>query len=60
VAIAELPNVTAGLLEMGFTKEDVAKFLGGNFIWVFESVWAPVSRVASEPSDSLNSARACS
>jgi membrane dipeptidase len=36
---AELPNLTAGLLRMGFLEADVVKFLGGNWMRVFDSVW---------------------
>jgi membrane dipeptidase len=36
---AELPNLTEGLLKLGFTSEDVVKFLGGNFMRVFNAVW---------------------
>jgi membrane dipeptidase len=36
---AELPNLTEALLKMGFNGEDVTKFLGGNWMRVFETVW---------------------
>ncbi len=36
---AELPNLTEGLLKLGFTSGDVVKFLGGNFMRVFDAVW---------------------
>jgi membrane dipeptidase len=36
---AELPNLTEGLLKLGFSPEDVVKFLGGNFMRVFDAVW---------------------
>ena len=36
---AELANLTDGLLKLGFTSEDVVKFLGGNFMRVFDAVW---------------------
>jgi membrane dipeptidase len=36
---AELPNLTEGLLKRGFTAQDVRKFLGGNFMRVFDAVW---------------------
>jgi len=38
---AELPNLTEGLLKLGFSTEDVVKFLGGNFMRVFDAVWRP-------------------
>jgi len=48
-SIAELPNVTAGLLELGFGEEDVRKFLGGNFLRVFERVWQPARGTPARP-----------
>jgi membrane dipeptidase len=33
-----LPNLTAGLVERGYTAEDVRKILGGNWLRVFRSV----------------------
>jgi membrane dipeptidase len=36
---AELPNLTEGLLKLGFSAQDVGKFLGGNFMRVFDGVW---------------------
>ena len=38
---AELPNLTEGLLKLGFSSQDVIKFLGGNFMRVFDAVWQP-------------------
>lgn len=38
----EWPNVTAALLNRGFSTEDARKVLGGNFMRVFEQVWRPV------------------
>jgi membrane dipeptidase len=38
---AELPNLTDGLLKLGFSTQDVVKFLGGNFMRVFDAVWKP-------------------
>jgi membrane dipeptidase len=40
---AELPNLTEGLLKRGFNGSQVAKFLGGNFMRVFENVWKPAA-----------------
>ena len=34
-----LPRVTAGLLERGYSDEDVQKILGSNFLHLFETVW---------------------
>lgn len=39
VSAAHLPQVTARLLERGFTDADVAKVMGGNFLRVWEEVW---------------------
>lgn len=36
---ADLANLTEGLLKRGFKAEDVRKFLGGNFMRVFDAVW---------------------
>lgn len=38
---AHLPNVSEGLSRLGFGDDDVAKFLGGNLMRVFEAVWKP-------------------
>jgi membrane dipeptidase len=38
---AELPNLTEALLKLGFGSQDVVKFLGGNFLRVFDAVWKP-------------------
>jgi membrane dipeptidase len=35
----ELPEVTAGLLELGYSEEDVRGILGGNLMRVAERVW---------------------
>jgi membrane dipeptidase len=43
--LQHLPRVTQGLLERGFSEDDVARILGGNFLRVFQQVWrtsAPV------------------
>ncbi len=36
---AEVINLAEGFLARGYTEEDVKKFLGGNFMRVFEEVW---------------------
>ena len=36
---AELPHLTEGLLKLGFSRQDIVKFLGGNFMRVFDAVW---------------------
>lgn len=38
-SLADLGNVSAGLQKRGFSDDDVRKFLGGNFMRVFEAVW---------------------
>lgn len=38
---ADLPDLTERMLKLGFTSEDVVKFLGGNFMRVFKKVWKP-------------------
>ena len=41
---ADLPNLTAGLLRTGFSEADVVKFLGGNWMRVFDTVWKPAPK----------------
>jgi membrane dipeptidase len=38
----ELPNLTARMLERGFTAEDVTKVLGTNWMRVYSAVWGAV------------------
>jgi membrane dipeptidase len=38
-SLAELPNITDGLLSLRFNREDVTKILGGNCLRLFEKVW---------------------
>jgi len=42
-SLADLPNITKGLLRLGFTAQDIGKFLGGNWMRVFEQVWRPAA-----------------
>jgi membrane dipeptidase len=37
--ITELPNVVQGLMQRGWTDEDLRKVLGGNWLRVYEKVW---------------------
>jgi membrane dipeptidase len=37
--IEDLPAVTRGLLERGYSPSDTKKILGGNFLRVFDQVW---------------------
>ena len=36
---AEFPNITAGLVERGYTPEDVKQIVGGNFMRVFDDAF---------------------
>ncbi len=38
-SLAQLPNLTAGLIDLGFTNEEITKILGANFLRVYERVW---------------------
>jgi membrane dipeptidase len=35
----DLPRITEGLLRRGYSREDVAKVLGGNLLRVYATVW---------------------
>jgi membrane dipeptidase len=37
--IVDLPNVTQGLMQRGWTEEELRKVLGGNLLRVYEKVW---------------------
>ena len=37
-SVADLPNITAALVERGYTREQIHKILGGNFMRVFREV----------------------
>ena len=37
--IAELPNVTSGLMERGWSTAELKKLLGENWLRVYEKVW---------------------
>ena len=37
--MAELPNLTLGLVERGYADDDILKILGGNYLRVFRQVW---------------------
>ncbi len=39
-SLADLPNITRGLLARGFKEAEVEKILGANFIRVFDQVWS--------------------
>ena len=36
---SDFPNITAGLLERGYSESDVARIMGGNLLRLFEEVW---------------------
>ncbi len=38
-ALADLPNITAGLLRRGYSAGDVTKILGANFVRVLSRLW---------------------
>lgn len=38
-SMAELPNVTRGLVDRGYADDDIKNILGGNFLRVFDAVW---------------------
>ncbi len=37
--MAELPNLTAGLVARGYSDETILKILGGNYLRIFRQVW---------------------
>ncbi|HEV8318419.1 MAG TPA: membrane dipeptidase, partial [Vicinamibacterales bacterium] len=39
-AVSEFPNVTRGLVSRGYSDEEIAKVLGGNWLRLFGEVWA--------------------
>ena len=53
---ADLPNVTAGLERMGFARDEITGFLGGNLMRVFEAVWVAEAGPA-RPTVGASSAR---
>ena len=38
--VHEFPNLTRGLVARGYSDEDIAKILGGNWLRLFKEVWA--------------------
>ena len=42
--VADTPNITKGLLERGYSKKEVKKILGGNFLRIFEAAQVSVSK----------------
>lgn len=39
-SIAEMPNVSAGLLQRGYNEADVARIMGENWLSLYERVWS--------------------
>jgi membrane dipeptidase len=39
-SIEDMPRVTLGLLQRGYSSDDLKKILGGNFLRVFDQVWS--------------------
>ena len=37
--ISKTPDLTAGLVERGYSEADVKKILGDNFVRIYEEVW---------------------
>jgi membrane dipeptidase len=50
---ADLPKITDALLQRGYTREQIQKILGGNFLRVMREVEATASRLQNEPSPGL-------
>jgi len=38
-SIAEMPNVTRGLLARGYSETETAKIMGGNWLELYRQVW---------------------
>lgn len=38
-SVAEIPNLTQGLLDRGYSRDAVEKIMGGNFLRVFHQIW---------------------
>lgn len=38
-SLAELPNITKGLVAVGFSRQDIEKVLGGNFMRLYAQMW---------------------
>jgi len=38
-SVADLPNLTASLLERGYAEKDINNILGGNVLRVYEQIW---------------------
>ena len=47
-SVADLPKITAALMERGYTAEDCRKILGGNLLRVFQEVQAVAKEMQAE------------
>lgn len=47
-SVADLPKITQALLERGYTREQIDKILGGNFLRVMREVEATAKRLQAE------------
>ena len=53
-SVADLPKITEALLQRGYTREEIHKILGANFLRVMREVEATASRLQAVPSDALS------
>src|SRR4029077_8424081 len=51
-SVADLPKITQALLQRGYTREQILKVLGGNFLRVMREVEATAKRLQAERKDS--------
>lgn len=51
-SVADLPKITAALVERGYTREDIDKILGGNFLRVMSEVEATAKQIRAERKES--------
>ena len=47
-SVADLPKITQALLERGYTREQIHKILGGNFLRVMHEVEAKAKELQAE------------
>jgi membrane dipeptidase len=51
-SVADLPRITQALLQRGYTREQIIKILGGNFLRVMREVEATAKRLQTERKES--------
>jgi hypothetical protein len=51
-SVADLPRITQALLQRGYTREQILKILGGNFMRVMHEVEATAKRLQAERKES--------